>query len=129
MDPRWVVEVPDVEAFMELLEPGDLEALVAEILERASVAADVTWDDNGLTVIHAGKRNTYELSGEQVADLLQSVLELGAHLVAEPGFVLAWAELDGLELAVVPRQAWDALPEDARRGYAVVEPHARPVTG
>ncbi len=126
MDPRWIVEVPDVEAFMELLEDGDLEALLGEILERANVTADVAWTDAGVTVSSAGTRTTYELSGESLADAVESALELAAHLAAEHGFVLALSGLESLQIAVVPRQEWNALPEDARIGYSIVEPHSRP---
>lgn len=128
MDPRWIIEVPDVEAFLELLENGDIEALVAEILERANVSAEVVRDDDGFTVVSAGMRKAYELSGEELADVLQATLELAAHLVGEHGFVLAWAESDGLQIAVVPRQEWAALAEDARSGYGIVVPRARPVS-
>ena len=126
MEPRWIVEVPDVEAFMELLEDRDLEQLVVEILERANLSADVTWDDDGVTVISAGKQTTYDLSGDELADVIQSALELAAHLVAEHGFVLASAGFDSLQIAVVPRLQWNALPENARNGYSIVEPRARP---
>jgi hypothetical protein len=45
---------------MELLEPGDLEALVAEILERASVGADVTWDDGRRQVFRSSRHGRNE---------------------------------------------------------------------
>jgi hypothetical protein len=125
MDPRWLVEVPDVEAFMEQLEDADLEALVVDILERAGMSADVRWGADGVTVSSGGTSATYELPGDELAEVVQSALELAAHLVGERGFVLASAGLDSLQLAVVAQRTWDMLSEATRFGFGIVEPRMR----
>jgi hypothetical protein len=118
-----MVIIEDVEAFLELLDDEDLVDLLAAILDRAGISADIRIEDERAIIACGTQPRCFELEGGSSAEVVQSLLELGAFLLDEYQFVLATPNDQDLALAVVPRDRANAVIDDPR--FAIIAPQAR----